>query len=446
MRIRITLVLIFAVLLSACGGAAPTPIPTPTVVPTPVPGVLWVDPEQELGPVSPYIFGSNYGPWTAVPAGQMDYALNSHVTVLRWPGGEWGDVNDVREYQVDQFLSFCEQIGAIPTISVRLLNGTPEAAAELVRYVNQEQDYGVVYWSIGNEPDLYDGRPNVEYDTVRFNQEWRAIAEAMLDVDRDIQLIGPELHGTYSSNFETNPKDNAGRDWMTEFLLANGDLVDIVSYHRYPFPLQMTGPNATIAELRRDTPEWTATVRYLRALIHTTTGRDLPIAVTEAGSHYTRAVGGEATPDSFFNAIWWADVLGRLIDEGVFMVNQWVLTSTSSQGGLGMIYTTGPRPIYYVYQMYQYFGTRRVYAASAIAEVSIYAALRADGALTVMVVNLSDSEQRLPLQVSGWTPAEAEVWLFDASHNAEGLGLQPLPADGLLVLPGQSLTLYVIAP
>jgi hypothetical protein len=401
-----------------------------------------VDPAQDLGPISPYIYGSNFGPWTAVPMGMTDYALNSHVTALRFPGGEWGDSNDLQTYQIDQFILFCQQIGAIPTISVRLLGGTPEAAAQMVKYVNVDKHDGVLYWSIGNEPDLYESRPNVDYDTVRFNQEWRAIAEAMKAVDSSILLMGPELHGTYTSDFAANPKDVNGLDWMTEFLKANGDLVDVVTYHRYPFPLQMNGPNATIDQLRRDTPEWSRTVETLRQLIQETTGRDIPIGVTEAGSHYTPAVQGEATPDSFYNAIWWSDVLGRLIDENVLIVNQWLLASHG--GGLGLIASSGVRPTYYVYQMYAHFGTERLYASSDLAGVSVYAAKASDGTLTILVVNLSDSEQHAPLRVQDQSPSQAHVWLFDSSHNSEDMGQQALPSDDILILPAQSVTLYAI--
>ena len=110
-------------LLAACSPAEPT---TP---PTAQPGSLYINPDVDLGPISPLIYGSNFGPWTAVPAGMMDYALDSQVTNLRFPGGEWGDNNDLKEYQIDQFMSFLEQLGAIPTISVRMVDGTPEAAA-----------------------------------------------------------------------------------------------------------------------------------------------------------------------------------------------------------------------------------------------------------------------------------------------------------------------------
>jgi len=423
-------------LLVAC-----SPVP-----PTQIPDTLFVDLETDLGSISPYIYGSNFGPWTAVPVGKMDLALDSQITVLRFPGGEWGDNYDLKPYQIDTFMAFCEQVGAIPTISVRLLGGTPDAAVEMVKYVNSEKGYNVRYWSIGNEPTLYEGRPNVEYDTVRFNQEWREIAEAMKAADPDVLLLGPELHGTFTSNISSNPKDVNGLDWMTEFLEANGDLVDIVTYHRYPFPKTMHSPNATVDDLRQDLPEWTRTLQYLRQLILEIIGRDIPIGITEAGSHYTDAIGGEGTPDSFFNAIWWADAMGRMINENVYIVNQWVLTTSSSQrNGLGLIASTGPRPTYYVYQMYQHFGSERVYAVSGVSDVSVYAAKRDDGTLTIMVINLLDSEQDIPLKVKGIKLSNADVWRFDASHNAENLGQDSL-SGGTLNLPSQSISLYVIAP
>jgi hypothetical protein len=254
--------------------------------------------------------------------------------------------------------------------------------------------------------------------------------------------MGPELHGTYTSNFDTNPKDSAGRDWMVEFLEANGDIVDIVTYHRYPFPVTRTSGYASIDDLRNDLPEWTRTIEYLRALIQEKTGRDLPIGVTETNSDYTQAVGGEATPDSFFNAIWWADALGRMIEQDVVIANYFMLTSTAGQGGWGLIGPGEVRPTYYVYQMYQHFGRERVYTSSGVDDVTVYAALAEDGPLTVLMINLSDTEKRLTLQVEEKGFTVVDTWLFDPNHNAENLGAQPLPIDGSLTLPAQSVTLY----
>ncbi|RPI35059.1 MAG: hypothetical protein EHM70_00830 [Chloroflexota bacterium] len=439
------------VLVTACGQAtptlpptqpptqtaipSPTPEPGPTVAPTAVPGVLYVDPAQDLGPISPYIFGANHGIGASISLEMLPTALDSGITALRWPGGAWGDDYDMKGFQVDQFLAFCDQMGALPTISVRLDGGTPEAAAELVRYANIQKKYGLVYWSIGNEPTLYEADLGETYDTVRFNKEWRDIAEAMKAVDPSIKLMGPELH-QWGTNLQTTLKDSSGRDWMTEFLKANGDLVDVVTVHRYPL-----GNTESIDELRQNTPEWTGLVVYLRSLIAEITGRDLPIAFTEVNSTPRSLMGGDATPDSFYNAIWYADVLGRLVQQRVFMVNYWILGKNS---GLGLFYNSEVRPTFYVFKMYQQFGSQLVFASSGIEDVTVYAAKRPDGTLTILVINLSDVEQQTPLQINGLASGKAEVWLFDAAHQAENLGQQDLPADGTLALPPQSITLLAI--
>jgi hypothetical protein len=442
MKRTLALLAALPIFAAGCGPAGPTPIPTPTIAPTPVPGVLYVAPGTDLGPISPYIFGTNYGPMQAIPLEMMPLVTDAGFTALRWPGGAWGDSAYMQPFQVDQFVSFYEQLNALPTISVRLLGGSPEKAAELVRYTNIEKQYGVVYWSIGNEPTLYESQEQIPYDTVLFNQEWRAIAEAMKAVDPTIQLMGPELH-QWGVDLASTPKDSSGRDWMTEFLRANGDLVDVVTVHRYPL-YKPAGQVVTLDDLRNNTAEWPHLITYLRSLIYETTGRDLPIAITEVNSSPTSAFGGTATPDTIYNAIWYADVLGRLIQQHVFMVNQWVVSQRS--GGLGLIHGSDVRPSLYVFYLYRNFGSQQVYASSDVASVTVYAARRPDGTLTILVINMADVAQQVPLQVEGGTPAEAEVWLLDATHNAENLGQQAIPASGTLSLPAQSATLYVIAP
>jgi hypothetical protein len=124
------------------------------------------------------------------------------------------------------------------------------------------------------------------------------------------------------------------------------------------------------------------------------------------------------------------------------MINQWVLSQRST--GLGLLKGDLVRPTFYVFPLYKNFGSQQVYAASGVTDVDIFAAKRADGTLTLMVINLSDVEQRVPLQVKGIQLKEAEVWLLDATHNAENLGTQAFASDGTLTLPAQSATLYVI--
>ena len=140
--------------------------------------------------------------------------------------------------------------------------------------------------------------------------------------------------------------------------------------------------------------------------------------------------------------IWYADVLGRLMNADVWMVNQWVISQRST--GLGLVNGFTIRPTLYTFRMFKYFGDQQVYAASGAEDVTVYAALRDDGALTVMAINLGEAEQTVTLDVAGQTPMEAEVWLLDKDHSAESLGVQPWPADGTVTLPAQSVTLFVI--
>lgn len=433
--------LIFLMVLTSCGPAAPVSFADPTSMPTPIPNALYVDPGLELGTVSPYLLGSNYGPWVAVPFGMQDAAYNSKIKAIRFPGGAWGDRNNLQPYSIDPFLAFCDQVGAIPTISVNLRDGTPEQAAELVRYINIEKKYGAVYWAIGNEPTLFAREKSNNYDTVQYNKDWRKFADAMKAVDPTIKLIGPDVH-QYSAEPDQRPKDVNGLDWMDEFLKANGDQVDVVTFHRYPF-----GTNATKEQLRENAKEWDDIVIALRNRIQELTGREIPIAITEVSTNYNPAVGGEATPDSHFNAIWLADVVGQMAQQQLFMFNHWMLTSSSGgQGGWGMIGRGVLRPSYYVYQLYAMFGTKLIYSASGVENVNVYAAKREDGTLTLMIVNLNDDAQTIPLQFKGKMPKSAQLFLLDPEHSAQDMGNIDLPADGKLSLPGESVSLFVINP
>ncbi|MBS3783088.1 MAG: hypothetical protein KGY78_01455 [Anaerolineae bacterium] len=443
------LLVLLVVVCAACGGGAMPPTaapgdPTPTRTadagppPTPAPDTLYVDAGRRVGAISPFVYGTNYGPWSVLPFDLQSQAWEAGITYLRFPGGNWGDQHNLRPFHIDPFIELCQHMGAEPSISVRLEGGTPEAAAEVVRYVNLEQGYGVRYWSIGNEPSLYDG-----YDVDRYNAEWRLFAEAMLAVDPSILLIGPDLH-QYSADLATDPKDSAGNDWLRGFLTANGDLVDVVSIHRYPFPTSLADAATTIDDLRANSREWDKIIAHLRTVVGEASGRDLPVAVTEINTHWSSAVSGEATPDAFYAAIWWGDVLGRLIRQRVEIVAHFTFYSKNSIGGWGLLGQSGVRPAYYVYQIYRRFGDQLVYASSGDPDLSIYAAVNDAGALTLIVINLGPREKTCPLRLEGFAPGEVQRWLFDIDHAAERIGTETL--EERIVLPGQSMTLYVLEP
>ena len=397
------------------------------------PAGLVVDASQSLGEISPYVLGSNYTPWTSIPFDLIPAAQALGINYLRLGGG-FSDERDLYPDFIDMFIVVARMIDAEPAITVRLLHSTPEQSAESVRYTNIERGYGVRYWSIGNEPSLFQTMFRTDYTTEDYNREWRAHAEAMKAVDPDIVLIGPDVH-QYPGVPGMNPQDVEGRDWVEEFLKANGDLVDIVAVHRYPFPRSQANPVITIDDLRGNTREWDANIiPGLRAVIRETTGRDLPVAVTEVNSSWANNIGGEATLDSHYNAIWYADVLGRLIREQVSIAVYFDLQRRNEN--FGIIGGSGVRPVYYTFMIYQQFGSELLAASSDDADVSVFAALRDDGALTLIFVNLGLEPATLPLTISGYDGVdEADVWLFD-----------PVAVTDEITLAGQSVTLRVIPP
>ncbi len=415
--------------------STPTATPLPTLTPvrsSPVSG-LYVDAAQIQGPISPLVYGTNYGPLLFVPVQMQPYAVDARLTILRYPGGNWGDNNDIELWNVDQLIAFARQLSAEVNIHVRLKNSTAQKAADLVHYVNIEKGYGVRYWTIGNEPNLF-----ADYGIERFNRDWREWATAMRAVDPTILLIGPEINQFYAH--PTNAYEQGLTDWVIEFLQANGDMVDIVSFHRYPFPKSARSGPPTIEELRANSAEWDQLIPAMRAIVRQYAGRDLPIAVTEVNSSWVPTSGGEATLDSHFNAIWWGDSLGRMIRQGVFMVNQFAII-----GDWGIMGNYDVKPMYYVYRMYRHFGETLVYASSSDPNVSVFAARRADGKFTLMLVNLASETIQQTLTIENISSASvSETWLFDLTHNAEQV--HPISLGGPITLPPQSMTLLVITP
>lgn len=432
---------------------AVSPLVDPAAWPPPVAGTIRVDASVHSGPISPYLYGSNTGPWSTVPLDLLDEAVAARITALRFPGGEYADRNAVTHDQIDRFISLARDLGAEPTIHVRLREGTPEAAAEMVRYTNIEKGYGVKYWAIGNEPNLYP--PDDVYTPEKVSADWRALAKAMKEVDPGILLMGPEITG-YLAPPASDDFTIEAREMTEVFLRENADLVDIVTIHRYPFPASQTSPPPTLDELADDGPRWDAMIADLRRLVIDTTGRDLPIGITEFNSNWSKQSGAETTPDSVGSAVWLADVLGRFAVNRVFLGNQFALQTGPVIGVFGLLERTSVRPSYYVYPLMARFGSELVYASVGDDEggvhprVTAYAATRpADGALTLWVINRGAEPAEFVLSLAGHPGGAADAYRLDAGRVEAGTVTTPVETvaieDGMTIsAPPLSATLYVI--
>ena len=87
-------------------------------------------------------------------------------------------------------------------------------------------------------------------------------------------------------------------------------------------------------------------------------------------------------------------------------------------------------------------GSELVYSSSDDPDLSIYTARRNDGALTMMIINLSLEEQAKALRIADQSSVKGEAWLFDPTHNAENIG--DVELSGEVKFPPQSITLFII--
>lgn len=183
------------------------------------------------------------------------------VSLLRWPGGNfasgynwtdgigpkdkrpvrrddaWGAI-ETNRFGTDEFLKYCDRVGAQPYICINAGLGTIDEARHWVEYCNEPantyyaqlrranghpEPYHVKYWGLGNEIDgpWQLGHRSAE-DYAKFALE---AAKAMRRADESIQLIA-----SGSSNFRP------GYDWVgwnRVVLDALKNDIDYISLHTY---------------------------------------------------------------------------------------------------------------------------------------------------------------------------------------------------------------------
>ena len=120
----------------------------------------------------------------------------------------WG-IPEYNQFGSDEFLRFCELIGAQPQIALNLGTGTPQEAADWVQYVNQHwgDHAGGLLWELGNE--LW-GNFQVGYPTLsRVAERTKAFSDAVRKVDAKARLIGtggdPDSNGNWNAAQLGNP-------------------------------------------------------------------------------------------------------------------------------------------------------------------------------------------------------------------------------------------------
>lgn len=150
----------------------------------------------------------------------------------------WG-IPEYNLFGTDEFLQLCRLIGAIPQFDLNMGSGTPDEAAEWVRYIRAHYKGRVIY-ELGNE--LY-GKWQVGYPTIdEIAERTLAFSKAVRGIAPDAQIIatglGPITDGDWNARQLTNPPGTFN-DLSLHFILGTN----------HP-------------ELRSATPDFTAAAAY----------------------------------------------------------------------------------------------------------------------------------------------------------------------------------------
>ncbi|GHO72706.1 hypothetical protein KSD_04770 [Ktedonobacter sp. SOSP1-85] len=307
-----------------------------------------LDLNQSL-PISPYLFGSNVFPkagsdsqdqqgsgFMRYDAGIVAGLRSARIRLLRFPGGEWGEEHTLSSSQLDDFSQLLQVTGADGLMQSQLSNPSQQdtlatrasRAGLLVDYMNNPKSiqrasattpyHPVKYWTVGNEPDrLKNPDTGATFTAIEYAQAFIQYSIAMHQNDPTIKVFGPEISQFYGAGL--GPYDSAHNLWMETFLQivsryeqshpnTKYHLLDGVSFHRYPLDNASQATNL----LLNSTGEWNDLISSLRQSIRQDFGRDLPVAVTEVN---TNPKGDVPPPD--YAALWWADTLGKLMNQQV---------------------------------------------------------------------------------------------------------------------------------
>lgn len=308
------------------------------------------------------------------------------------------------ETEIDNAVAYVRAVGGEMILQVPLLGDaagavpTAATAAAMVTYANVTKAYGIKYFSIGNEPDLY---PDQEatlpgYKPADFCASARAFVTAMKAVDPTIKIVGPDLSWKYQAGQGAN-------DWMTPILTGCGDLLDIVSFHRYPF-----APTAAMAvAAQADAPVFHNLIASVRGIMRAAGQGDKPLALTEANITYDGAPEKstlDASPNTVPAGLWAADMLGTALGDGLWTTLWW---SLSEGWTLGLLAASShvPRPTYYAVRAFaEHFGPTLIEVTSAPAGVRAYASRNAaDAGTQVIVVNWNQTAEAITFNVAGTT-------------------------------------------
>ncbi|MEU5547066.1 LPXTG cell wall anchor domain-containing protein [Streptomyces sioyaensis] len=401
------------------------------------------------------------------------------VRQLRYPGGSVGDVYHWKTHTVtegswaapgtdfDHFMATAKKVGAQPILIANYGTGTPQEAADWVKYANVDKGYGVKYWEIGNEVSgngYYGAKWEADNHADKSPREYAknllAYAKAMKAVDPKVK-IGTVLNtpGSWPDGIKAHGDD---ADWNNTVLSIAGKSIDFAIIHWYP-------GGASTEDLLKSPAKIAGTTSAVRSLLHKYAGphaSSVKIAVTETSTATSVAQTSQAAalfaPDTYMN---W-------LEQGAVSVDWWDLHNgpgksttlhgeTDYQDG-GVLAVGGcsggtceparetPFSTYWGIRSLTALaqpGDTMVKASSASPSVAVHAVRAANGGLNVMLINKNPQDAaQVSLSYRGYTPAPGSVRTVSYTKGGKALATATRGTAAAQTLSPYSITTLQLKP
>jgi alpha-L-arabinofuranosidase len=174
------------------------------------------------------------------------WAVGARDERRTWTNLSWKNETEPSDFGTDEFIKFCRNVGAEPSITVNVegRGATAEEAAAWVEYCNgpatsrygamrarngQREPYGVKYWEIGNE--IWGNWVRGHSDAETYASNYDRYQAAMRAVDPTIKLIAVG--------------DNDMK-WNKTVLKRAGPRVDYLAIHHYYGRAEMKGDDLNL--------------------------------------------------------------------------------------------------------------------------------------------------------------------------------------------------------
>jgi alpha-N-arabinofuranosidase len=393
-----------------------------------------VNAAQPVRLVDPRHFAVNTAVWDS------DFDTNNTINLLtsmgaqalRFPGGSLSDDYHWATNTTDSntwtwatsFASFAQvatTVGTQAFITVNYGSGTPAEAAAWVKQSNVTNHYGFKYWEIGNEcyGSWETDTNTVAHDPYTYAQRFQQYYTQMKAIDPTIKIGAVAITGedSFANNTNhpvTNPRTGQTHNGWTPVMLATlralGVTPDFLIYHRYA---QAPGAE-TDQGLLLSNGTWSTDAANLRQQLNDylgTAAANVELDCTENNSVYsnpgkqtTSLVNGLFLADSIcaamnteFNSVVWWDLRNG---QETTNDNSSSLYGWRQYGDYGVTDSVDPAgpadtyPTWYVEKLLQHFargGDQLVTASSDYPYLSVCAAQRTSGGLTLLVLNKSAS-------------------------------------------------------